>query len=356
MSSNNIYSSMPPAMTPEQLCGEIDPSVIASTDWYTPVSYIYEQPYLTPLPSSTVEAQQWNQYTRASIPDTNMPAYPMVQQQNAFQPAPQAAPGRPRSSPSTFGPSPENLSWAPSAGLGIQYTTGAPQPTPMTSTFPPTAFQPYATENLFETPSPVQLQQPQPRRPYQPIAPNPASASAPKRGREEEEEDASFTGGESSDTPGTRKRRRTNSAARTKPRSESDAYLIHLKETENLSWKDIIARFKDDRDEEHNQPKLQMRWYRHRESERPWEQQDTYALEQACKWYEKNKWDMIRSQMLKHGITEKWSKTACARKWRELNQPTTNTTRAATADPSSAAQFSSPSAGPAMTYSWVPLQ
>lgn len=381
MSSNNIFPSMSAEITSEQLCGDVDGNVIVSTDWYTPVSvslyglhlvisfiltitnqYTYEQPYLTPFPSSTVEPQQWNQYARASIPDINMTTYPMGQQANFSHTAFQAAPGRPRSSPSTFGPSPESISWAPSAGLGIQYTTGAPQPTPMTSTFQPTAFPTYAAEDLFETPSPPQLQQPQPRRPYQPIAPNPAGIPTPKRGREEDD---------ASDTPSSNKRRRGTSTSTMQNLSEDEAYLVHLKETEGLPWKDIVARFKDDKGKVFSEPALQMKHTRLRQRSRAWEENDVHALEQAHKYWERCKWTIISEkvseknpllpsqpvtvmltksfpQMLEYGISEKWHKGACERKWREMTFPTT--TAPVTAP---AAQFSSP--GTSMAYSWVPF-
>ena len=178
--------------------------------------YTFEQPYLTPYPSSTVESQQWSQYARASIPDVNnMTTYPMAQPLNFFHAPVQNAPNRPRSSPSTFGPSPDNLDWTPSAGLGIQYSTAVTgQPTPLTSTFPPLAFQTYgASEEAYESSSPPQLQQPQPRRPYQyqPIAPNPAGITASKRSREDEEAAASF-GADSRPTSGNKRRRTTSSA------------------------------------------------------------------------------------------------------------------------------------------------
>jgi hypothetical protein len=316
MSSNNIFPIMSGDISPEQLCGDINNNVLVSTDWYTPVpvflflptffgnsapylmagikQYAYEQPYLTPFPSSTVEPQQWNQYARASIPDINMSTYPMAQPSSLFHAPIQHAPGRPRSSPSTFGPSPESLEWTPSAGLGIQYSAANGQPTPLTSTFPPTAFPTYATELPFETPSPPQLQQPQPRRPYQSIAPNPAGVTAAKRQRDEDEA-AAFAAGESRPPSGNKRRRTTSAAADTL--SDDDRLLIQLRETEALPWKDIAARFSEGKDELHTTARLQMKYKRLRQRFRVWEEQDVYALKAACEYYERCKWQIISAKV-----------------------------------------------------------
>jgi len=304
-------------ISPEQMCGDINNNVLVSADWYTPVpvcmilhvfslnipsqltpgieQYAYDQPYLTPFPSSTVEPQQWNQYTRASIPDVNMVTYPMAQPSTLFHAPIQHVPGRPRSSPSTFGPSPENLDWTPSAGLGIQYSTAAGQPTPLTSTFPPTAaFPTYATDMSFETPSPPQLQQPQPRRPYQSIAPNPVGVSAAKRQRDEDEA-AAYAAGESRPSSGNKRRRTTSAAADTL--SDDDRLLIQLRETEALPWKDIAARFSEGKDVVHTTARLQMKYKRLRQRFRVWEEQDVYALRVATEYYERCKWQIISAKV-----------------------------------------------------------
>lgn len=226
------------------------------------------------------------------MPDINTTAFQMPQSTNFFHPPTQNPPGRPRSSPSTFGPSPENLDWTTSAGLGIQYSNALAQPTPMASTFPPTAFQAYATETQFETSSPPQLQQPQPRRPYQSIAPNPAGIAATKRQRDDEEAAAA---GESRPPSGNKRRRTTSGAADTL--SDDDRFLVHLKETESLPWKDIAARFQSDKKKTWNVAALQMKYKRLRQRFRVWEEQDLYALKVACEYYEKCKWDIISAKV-----------------------------------------------------------
>ena len=242
-----------------------------------------------------------------------MTTYPMAQPLNLFHAPLQTAPNRPRSSPSTFGPSPENLDWAPSAGLGIQYSTAvAGQPTPLTSTFPPLAFQTYGTsEEAYESSSPPQLQQPQPRRPYQyqSIAPNPAGITTSKRQREDEEvataAGAAAFGADSRPASGNKRRRTTSSAttaaavaaATPEALSEDDRFLIHLKETEALPWKDIAARFKDDKNKVWNVAALQMKYKRLRQRFRVWEEQDLHALRVACEYYEKAKWEIISAKV-----------------------------------------------------------
>lgn len=244
-----------------------------------------------------------------------MTTYPMAQPLNFFHAPLQNAPNRPRSSPSTFGPSPENLDWTPSAGLGIQYSTAVnAQPTPLTSTFPPLAFQAYggaSEETTYESSSPPQLQQPQPRRPYQyqSIAPNPAGITASKRQREDEEATAATTttapfNTDSRPTSGNKRRRTTSSAttattaaATPEALSDDDRFLIHLKETEALPWKDIAARFKDDKNKVWNVAALQMKYKRLRQRFRVWEEQDVHALRAACEYYEKCKWDIISAKV-----------------------------------------------------------
>lgn len=223
-----------------------------------------------------------------------MATYPMAQPSSLFHAPMQHAPGRPRSSPSTFGPSPENLDWTPSAGLGIQYSTATGQPTPLTSTFAPTAFPAYTSDIPFETPSPPQLQQPQPRRPYQSIAPNPAGITAAKRQRDEDEA-AAFTTGESRPPSGIKRRRTTSAAADTL--SDDDRLLIQLRETEALPWKDIAARFSEGKDVVHTTARLQMKYKRLRQRFRVWEEQDVYALRVATEYYERCKWQIISAKV-----------------------------------------------------------
>ena len=196
---------------------------------------------------------------------------------------------RPRSSPSTFGPAPENIAWATTSGLGI-YSTGATgQPTPVTSTFPPNVFQTYPTEEQYSTSSPPEIRQPQPRKPYTTIAPNPAGLAAAKRRRDEEDQQ------EASSMSGKR-RKRTSSVAST-DLSEDDRFLVQLKEDESLPWKDIANRFQEVKGQTLQVAALQMRYKRLREKFRIWEEDDVHALKLAHEYWEKYKWEIISSRV-----------------------------------------------------------
>lgn len=264
--------------------------------------YAYEQPYLTPFPSSSVESQQWNQYARASFPDINMSTFPIDQTTNLFQQPIPITPGRPRSSPSTFGPSPENLSWAPSAGLGIQYPAAQPTPLIPTAAFPPTPYQPdpattTASSNHFPTSPPPTLQQPRPTRPqaptpYQPIAPAPTTTGTKRRA--DSLDPPTTTNTTTSPTPrtsstSTSKRRRTASV---EGLSESSKTLLRLKEDEDLPWKDIAQQMGSA-----SVPALQMQWRRLRDRRREWGEEDVRALRQACEWWERGRWEIVSAKV-----------------------------------------------------------
>jgi hypothetical protein len=259
--------------------------------------YAYNDPYVTPYPSSTVESQPWGaSYARASVPDISMTPYaPHHHQQpaqaNQHQQFPPffKDPTRPRSSPSTFGPSADTVAWpAATTGLGIQYTsTATGQPTPVTSTFPPSVFT-YPSEESYGTSSPPEIRQPQPRRSYANIQPNPAGVTAVKRQREEDERTESRSG--------SKKRKRTSSVA-SADLSEDDRFLVQLKEDENLPWKDIATRFQTDKGKSFQVAALQMRYKRLREKFRVWEEQDIHALKLAHEYWVKYKWEIISNKV-----------------------------------------------------------
>lgn len=200
-------------------------------------------------------------------------------------------PGRPRSSPSTFGPSPDSIPWTTS-GLGIQgiqYTTAGGHPTPpVTSTFPPNVFQTYPTEDHYSTSSPPEIRQPQPRRAFTSIAPSPL-ADAGKRKREDVDIDLGVAGG--------KRRKRATSVASQADLSEDDRFLVQLKEDESLAWKDIAARFMNDKGKNFQVAALQMRYKRLREKFRTWEDQDVQALKLAHEYWEKYKWEIISAKV-----------------------------------------------------------
>ncbi|TKA31650.1 hypothetical protein B0A50_01727 [Salinomyces thailandicus] len=310
--------------------------------------YTYNDAYMTPYPSSTVESQPWSTFARAGMPNLAMPSYGVQEPQQQFTPQQFRDSSRPRSSPSTFGPSAENVAWpaSASAGLGIQYTSTAGQPTPVTSTFPPNVFQTYPMEDQqqhFSASSPPELRQPQPLRPYTNIAPNPSGMVIKRRREEEERAESALS-----------KRRKRTSSVASADLSEDDRFLVQLKEDESLPWKDIANRFQVDKGRNFNIAALQMRYKRLREKFRVWEEQDLQALKLAHEYWEKYKWEIISGKMLEFGIQERWPPRHCARKWQDLEQQAAMLASSAGITPGMS-QFSSPIEGP-MHFAFMPIQ
>lgn len=195
---------------------------------------------------------------------------------------------RPRSSPSTFGPGPDNITW-PINGLGIFSSGPSGQPTPpVTSTFPPAVFQNYPTDEAYSMSSPPEIRQPKPTRPYTTIAPNPSGTPGRKRGRDDDSDvDITSTG----------KRRKRTSSVASADLSDDDRFLVQLKEDENLPWKDIAGRFHSDKGKNFQVAALQMRYKRLREKFRVWDEQDVSALKSAHEYWEKYKWEIIGAKV-----------------------------------------------------------
>ncbi|KAK5165747.1 uncharacterized protein LTR77_008670 [Saxophila tyrrhenica] len=318
-----------------------DTSGLVASDWYTPSTvcttspsessndrpaldpfattiandwqYAYNESYMTPFPTTTMESQPWPQYARASIPDISVQPYTM--HPPSYQ-LPQTLfstkdLSRPRSSPSTFGPGAEHVSWPSTGGLGI-YSSVAGHPTPpVTSTFPPSVFQQtYGSEEQYASSSTPEIRQPIPKRPFPALAPNPEQVAAQKRKRDEDEQ-------QETTLSSSKKRKRTSSVA-SADLSEDDRFLVQLKEEESLPWKDIANRFQTDRGKNFQVAALQMRYKRLREKFRVWQDEDVKALKQAHEYWEKYKWEIIAQRMLDYGINERWPARHCARKWQDL--------------------------------------
>ncbi|KAF2216673.1 hypothetical protein CERZMDRAFT_3157, partial [Cercospora zeae-maydis SCOH1-5] len=123
-----------------------------------------------------------------------------------------------------------------------------------------------------------------------------------------------------------KRRKRATSVVSQADLSEDDRFLVQLKEDENLAWKDIAARFMNDKGKTFQVAALQMRYKRLREKFRVWEDQDVQALKLAHEYWEKYKWEIISakashspdSHMLDFGISERWPARHCARKWTDL--------------------------------------
>jgi hypothetical protein len=159
----------------------------------------------------------------------------------------------------------------------------------VTSTFPPSVFQTYASEDSYQSSTP-EIRQPIPKRPFPALAPNPDQVAAQKRKREEEEQQQEGL------SLSSKKRKRTSSVA-SADLSEDDRFLVQLKEDESLPWKDIANRFQTDKGKNFQVAALQMRYKRLREKFRLWLDEDVKALKQAHEYWEKYKWEIIAQRV-----------------------------------------------------------
>ncbi|GAB7363242.1 hypothetical protein MBLNU230_g3524t1 [Neophaeotheca triangularis] len=326
MSSGQKYSNVSGIIDPEQVCEDVFPDLI-SNEWYAPISYVSNETYLTPIPSSTFESQPWQSYTPTPIPNINF--WP---QDPTF-----GGPNRPRSSPSTFGPSQETMQWTMPDALGIQYTTTGGQPTPATSTFPTPSFQPNTTtiqdspakpqETHYTTPSPPSLHQPQPQtqHKYPILAPNPSQKRKSPHPEPPSTRPTSQQPNPKATTPnpsatGPHKRACTPSEPKTDttPLSPDDRFLVQLKEAEQLPWKAIATRFRTERGRVLQVAALQMRYKRLRERYRVWRQRDVEALRRAHEFWHRGRWEIVSGKMIDFGLSERWPARLCAKKWAEL--------------------------------------
>ncbi|TKX23384.1 hypothetical protein C1H76_4452 [Elsinoe australis] len=272
----------------------------------------------TPAPhAASAHGSPWSTYSRppphpeVSHGYTTLPP-PLSMVPSHFQNRPiSSLDNRPRSSPSTFGPSADSINWPdPRNALGLHYPFNE-QGSTLSSNFTPPTYPPLPSilgNEVFASPSPPEIKQPQPRRQYPTLAPNPAGLTT-KRSRDDEDESLDANG---------KRRKRTCSIAGA-DLSEDDRLLVSLKEEEGLPWKDIAARFGSHHGKTFQVAALQMRYKRLREKFRVWQGEDVEALKLAHEYWEKYKWDIISSKMLDFGIQERWPSKHCARKWAKIN-------------------------------------
>jgi hypothetical protein len=210
-------------------------------------------------------------------------------------------PGRPRSSPSTFGPS---NPWTPEH-IRVKEEHFS-QLTPATSPRPGHRHTTSTTSEPTINPPPV--------RQYTPIAPNPAGVrqmhSAKRSISSDDELDASpvFK----------RKRSAPPSPSLSMELTAEDELLLRLKDEENLTWKEIQKRFETDINKTFQIPALQMRLKRLRERMRTWTEMDVQALRMAHDYWHNSKFEIIAAKMTEFGATEKWSPKQCYKKWNEV--------------------------------------
>ncbi|KAG9830141.1 hypothetical protein KCU98_g13770, partial [Aureobasidium melanogenum] len=272
------------------------------TAWYAPTPLTYNTPFMTPFPS-------FNQYDMTGF-TTGTAQWPTPPTYNDLVILPPSHANnnlieRPRSSPSTFGPPPNEILW-PENPLGIRFPVTEPQMVPTTTGVLTETYQTPAAE--FTTPSPPQRRSSADTLRYYPsIAPNPAGLAS-KRRQEQEDEEAMLRSN-------SKRRKRTPSL---ECLSDEERLLITLKEDEALPWKEIAARFSNQLGQSITVATLQMRYLRLRQRFRNWEERDLEALRQAHEYWEKCKWDIISAKMLEFGVEEKWPSKHCARKWADI--------------------------------------
>jgi len=299
---------------PTPVCSDKYPSCL---NLYSSSQLTYNNtPFMTPFPT-------FNQYDMTAYP-TGTAQWPTPPTYNDLAILPPSHSNhlieRPHSSPSTFGPSPNEILW-PENPLGIRFPMTEPQMIPATTAMSTATYQTPAAE--FTTPSPPQRRSSADTQRYYPsIAPNPAS----KRRQEQDDEDAM-------NRSNSKRRKRTPSLEHL---NDEERLLITLKEDEALPWKEIAARFSNQLGQSITVATLQMRYLRLRQRFRSWEERDIEALRQAHEYWEKCKWDIISTkvsrqyvygvdhfltsllQMLEFGVEEKWPSRHCARKWADM--------------------------------------
>jgi hypothetical protein len=79
--------------------------------------------------------------------------------------------------------------------------------------------------------------------------------------------------------------------------TEEDTLLLRLKDDENLSWKEIQARFQSDMNKCFQIPALQMRLKRLRERMRTWTDMDVQALRMAHDYWLNSKFEIIAAKV-----------------------------------------------------------
>jgi len=128
------------------------------------------------------------------------------------------------------------------------------------------------------------------RRQFTPIVPNPAGLlqlKAQKRAASDDEWEPALV-------------KRTKRPIPPSPQvemTEEDTLLLHLKDVENLSWKEIATRFRNEMGKQFQIPALQMRLKRLRERMRTWTENDIHALKMAHDYWLSQKFEIIAAKV-----------------------------------------------------------
>ena len=81
------------------------------------------------------------------------------------------------------------------------------------------------------------------------------------------------------------------------PLRDEDKLLLHLKDEQQLPWKDIAQRFRTETGKVYMIPALQMRYKRLKERLQVWTDADVEALRQAHEYWESRKFDIISAKV-----------------------------------------------------------
>ena len=193
-----------------------------------------------------------------------------------------------------FDLSPVGTEWPAITGLELYPTSGPEQSTFVSSALPPSLFQNYSAVPADErhgSASPPEIAPPPPTRPYHAVPPCKPLPSQ-KRRRE-----GSHVANNDDEQYPAEKRCKRNSSVVSQDLNDEDRFLVELKETEALPWKDIASRFQNEKGRTFQVAALQMRYKRLREKFRIWEEQDVAALHRAYEYWEKCKWEIISAKV-----------------------------------------------------------
>lgn len=313
---------------PNQQAGGYASESVSSFGVYIP----FHPSYLTPDHNPDT-LDQWDARPYSASPPHQPTAQYATQHPTVTIPQYQGHPkdpNRPRSSPSTFGPTFDNTQWPvsgglpfssglplPDVGLGIYHPNTIGQPTPVTSTFPPNFLQPFAsptmaqqeheamkrkdsqqqTTNICSTSSPPgnRIAHPQPRKPSSNqlatnITATASGGTPPKRRRSEDDHPA--------DAPQSKNnKRRRICSFNLAELSDNDRLLAQICAEKSYSWKDVAECYSEVVGEPTKIETLQMRYGRMRGKTRAWTEGDVEALRLAVEVWEEKKWEIVAKEV-----------------------------------------------------------
>ena len=140
-------------------------------------------------------------------------------------------------------------------------------------------------------------------RKYAPIAPNPLGVKQLQSQKRFAVDDLDL------DSPATKKKRSAPQSPAVEM-TEEDSLLLRLKDEEQLTWKEIAARFESEVGRSVHIPALQMRLKRLRERLRVWSENDLQALKMAHEYWANQKFEIIAAKVCQHLITYRLSRYA----------------------------------------------